>query len=88
MLRKYAYARALQKQSKKLKKADISCYVNAIFEGKEHKMLIEEEKYIENMDKMPFPDFQEYEILEKVDLIDLRNCYGRNKKRRSLLCRP
>lgn len=88
MLRKFAYARALQKQAKKLKKDYISYVLSANFQGCQHNMLIEEEKYKLLQRDMPYPNFQEYSILEKVDLIDFRKSYGRNKKRRSLLCRP
>ena len=88
MLRKYAYRNSLKKLSKNCKKDYLSSVLSANFEGVEHNMLIEEEKFIREKNNMPFPNKQEYSILEKVDLIDFRNCYGRNKKRRSLLCRP
>ena len=88
MLRKYAYRKSLKKLSKNCKKDYISSVLSANFDGHEHNMLIEEEKFIHERDNMPYPNFQEYSFLEKVDLIDFRKRYGRNKKRRSLLCRP
>lgn len=88
MLRKTAYRKALQKHTKKLKKDYVSLVLSANFEGLEHNMLIEEEKFIACQYEMPYPNMKEYFILEKVDLSDFRKSYGRNKKRRSLLCRP
>ena len=88
MFRKTAYAKALKKHTKKLGKTYISSVLSANFEGLEHNMLIGEEKFKLLQYEMPYPNMQEYSTLEKVDLIDFRNSYGRNKKRRSLLCRP
>lgn len=88
MLRKHAYARELKKLTKNHKKDFLSSVISANFEGCQHNMLIEEDKFILEKDNMPYPNFQEYSLLEKVDLIDYGKCYGRNKKRRSLLCRP
>lgn len=87
MSRKLAYKKALQKQTKNLKKDYISCVLSANFEGFPHNMLIEEEKYNQAQGEMPYPNMIEFSILEKVDLIDFRKCYGRNKKRRSILRR-
>ena len=87
MLRKCAYKKAMQNHTKKLKKNYISCVLSANFDGCQHNMLIEEEKYKILQGEMPYPNMQEYSILEKVDLIDFRKNNGRNKKRRSLLCR-
>ena len=85
MLKKHAYKKALENYTKNCKKDYLSSVLSANFEVVEHNMLIEEEKFIREKNHMPFPNKQEYSILEKVDLIDFRNCYGRNKKRRSLL---
>ena len=87
MLRKYAYARGLKKLTKNHKKDFLSSVISANLESDQHNMLIEEEKFILESANMPFPNVEEYSILEKVDLIDYGNYYGRNKKRRSLLCR-
>jgi len=86
MLRKHAYKKDLLKQTKNLKKDYISSVLSANFQGSLHNMLIEEEKYKVAFKDMPYPNLQEYSILEKVDLIDFRKGNGRNKKRRSLLC--
>ena len=88
MLRKCKYKKELQNHTKNLGKDYISYVLSANFEDDQHSMLLEEENFIWANALMPFPNEYEYSILEKVDLIDLRNCYGRNKKRRSLLCRP
>ena len=88
MLRNLAYKREFQKHTKNLGKDYISQVLSANFESLSHNMLIEEERYIRLQGQMPYPNFSEYTILEKVDLIDFRKIYGRNKKRRSLLCRP
>lgn len=87
MIRKFAYRKALQNKTKNLKKDYISQAISANFDGLSHNMLIEEDKYIQAQWQMPFPSEEEYNLLEKVDLIDFRKYYGRNKKRRSLLCR-
>lgn len=88
MLKQYRYAKALKRLTKKHKKDYLSSVLDANFEGQKHNMLIEEEIYIREAQNMPYPNMQEFSLLEKVDLIDFRKCYGRNKKRRSLLCRP
>lgn len=87
MFRKCVYRKALVKQTKNCKKDYISSVLAANFGEQKHNMLIEEEKFICEKDNMPYPSFQEYSLLEKVDLIDFRKSCGRNKKRRSLLCR-
>lgn len=82
MLRKYRYARELKNLAKSCKKDYVSSVIHANLGDDKHIMFMKEE--LSNV----YPSVDEYSILEKVDLIDFRKFYGRNKKRRSLLCRP
>ena len=87
MLKRYFYKKAFKNYTQNLQKHHNSFVFLENSKDDQHNMLIEEEKFIEAKKDMPYPNAEEYFLLEKVDLIDYRRLYGRNKKRRGLLCR-
>ena len=75
----------IYKYTKNKKISSFSYIYHAKFFLLKHSMFIEEE-YEKYWQELPYPNWEEYSILEKVDLIDFWENNGHNKKRRSLLC--